>query len=333
MLQYPQLLLSLPGKRPQYKMFKLLKEIYASFFPQESFGLRITDQSITILQLEGKDQHLNIRASGEAKITPGTVKNGEIIKPKALSNLIKTLLVQSKPKPITGRNCYLSIPEAQCYEHIFYFPSNLPESKLREELDQKVAETIPLPFFEIKYDYSKTLCGNIFVVFVVAVRREVIAQYYEVAKKYSDLNPVGFEPESLSLKRNIPIDLGKDEGTILIHIKSKKTRWYLLWKETVFDSNDTSIEKDLATDLKRSTEAFSKSTKRKVSQIIISGPQKEANELMEALSKDVKLPISIIKNYKLDDANLKVVSGLALSEFEIEEGRINLLKKYSPIVE
>jgi Tfp pilus assembly PilM family ATPase len=321
-------------------MFSFLEKIKDLFAGNSStFALNFSDTHIQELKLDAKGEVL---AFGEEKIPTGMIENGEILEEKMLAKGIQMLLQNTKPESIQSANCMIALPETQTYEHIFYLSANLKGRAFKKELEKKIEETIPLPFTEVKYVYNiSSVLEQTQVVYVVAAKREVIAQYYQVLKDHCGLSPKVLEPELLSLLRNIPQSMKTEEGSIFIDIDSKKIRWFALWNTAVFDTS--SIEKadlnnncqNLIQELKKATEVFTKITKRKVTAILVSGNDTDSTTLTEALTPTLKIPITTIENYKLSPPppagrsilDYKVLGGLALKANEgSSTSSINIFK-------
>jgi hypothetical protein len=169
-----------------------------NFLFGKPFGLSINDTAVQVIQLKEK----RVISGASKKLESGIVINGEIVKEEALAKVITQLLKTASPHPIKSRSCVMSLPESQSYEHVFKLPLALKNEALKNAIDKKVKEVIPIPFVELKYDFRATpKDANTQNIRVVAVRRIVIAQYYEVLKHFCKLKPLALEPESESLKR------------------------------------------------------------------------------------------------------------------------------------
>lgn len=319
-------------------MFEKSIKKFKKIFSETPFGLYITDNYIQIAQLDGELSAPTLKVIKQKNIASGIVKNGSVLMEKTLGDNIKTLLAEIPEGIIKTKKCLVASPEIKSFEHIFYLPVSLEGEDFIKNLEKMIEETIPLPLYELKYDYNVAIYGKVKVVFVVAVPKIVIAQYYDVIKNQSDLEPIGMEPESLSLLRNIPIKLEKDSGIILIDLDPGKATWFAFWDDDIYDSNvissaETAGDTDyLKNDIARSIKEFNELTKRNISTIFISGGVKTELESMQKLMSTLGIPISIIEKYRInlakpeDNDNYKTVIGLALGGLT-NDVKINLLKK------
>ncbi|MBL4693793.1 pilus assembly protein PilM [Candidatus Gracilibacteria bacterium] len=313
----------------------MLDKIKNFFSGNTSFGLQITDTAIRIAQVSEKDGAFTLTKCAERKLELGIVVDGEILKEKELSQQINSLFQEQK---VDSKTCAVAIPEKQSFEHIFYIPSKIKGDEFAAYLDKLVAETIPLSFHSIKYDYSVVNLGQIQVVSVVAARREIIAQYYETLHQFSKIETLSLEPTYFSIMRNIAQQFPKDQGTILIDINEEKITWYAIWGANIFDmhtldkadfnTNPSAINKEL----EKVSQEFAKITKLQITQIHLSGSPQNSAGLQKHLQKTIKLPISIIEKYKVEPPengnHYKVAIGLALRGKGINnDSTINLLKK------
>lgn len=317
----------------------MLKCFFKELFGGIPFGLYITDSSIQAIQLKCTPGAPQIKAIGERELPSGMVQSGIIVDGKGLAKEIKALLASTTPQPITSKKCVVALPESQVYEHIFYIPSTFDGKAFEEYLNRVVGETIPLDATQLKFNYYVSPYGQTKVVFVAAIQRLILDQYHETIKEFCDLKPVIFEPESLSLLRNIPINLEIDSGLIVIDIKQDSLNWLVTWSEDIFDSS--SIPKfgfdknanNFIGDVKKSIESFAKLTGRKVENIVISEKPDDIPGLQDILKKGLELPITIVDKYKLtapgaDADKFKMAAGLALKGAGVKDLKtsINLLK-------
>ena len=318
-------------------MFEFIKNLFRKSY----LNIFITDEYFQILTLKKVQGEFVVEGAIHTPLAKGIVKNGEILKEKELADSIKQLI------PAKTKNCNLAVSDLQGYEYIFYLPKDLSGNHFELALEKLIAETIPLELFEIKYDYKVSLHGNVKVVFVTAMRKEVLAQYYEVCNHYLGLNPKALEPSSLSLLRNIPHDFSQDQGSIVIDIDKKCLKVLTLWACDIFDSQQISLEsldansQVLVDSIKNSAESLSKVTQRGIKQILVSGNSiikpKIVAMLQEKLKTEVlEAPVEGIEKYKVnisnnedENFNFRVVSGLALRNYSNSGISINLLYKKS----
>lgn len=284
-------------------------------FLEKPFGLYITDEYIQAVQLAGNIKNLKIKTSIRKQLPAGIVVNGEVVDGKRLAGEINAL-------PIKTKKCFLSIPEKQIYEHIFLFPPSLPEKDIIPNLEKLISETIPTPINELKYDYSALLMGNALVVFVTAIKQVVLAKYNEVLKEYCKLQPIIFEPEYLSLLRNIPKDFNVDRSFLLVDINGDKTSWYILWGGYVFDSGTVMQELGVA------TKEFHEKTNHTIDEILFSGDTSKMSLVQQGIVSIINTPVTIIDKYRVGTDQYKTACGLALNGVGVKLNcEINFLKK------
>ncbi len=303
-------------------------------FKKHKLGLYITDNYVQAIQLRGVGGRINIKGVGHKDLQSGIVQNGEIIQDKLLAKNINALLETLKLK---SKQCAFAIPESQSYEHIFYIDSSVKNKEFISRLEKLISEYIPMPFNEIIYDYKITDYGKISAVFVVAANKNILTKYYNLLDKLCGLKPTVFEPESISLMRNIPLNFQKDTGVILIDVQSNDLRWYLIWKNYIFDCglterNNTS---ELVKNLNATSIAFNTTTKRQVNQVFVSGNKEEAYRIIEIINEGMKIKAEHITNYRINltgnvkfSDKYKIVSGLALHGLDSHgDNNINLVIK------
>lgn len=254
----------------------MLKMLYR-FVPEKPFGIYISDTDVTAIQLAGSKDRPRLRALGKSSFPQGIVENGELLREKELATYVSALLRDTTPFSITTKKCWIALPEKQIFEHIFPLPTDLSEREFKNFLEQHIEETIPLPLHEIKYDYYVFDFKGGMAVFVAAARKLIIAQYYELFKSLCGLDPLGIEPESLSLLRNIPVNFSSDSGMLFIHSDGDIGRWFLLLRERIFDSSSftfrdfTENPQCFIGDVKKSMQRFSDTVQSSVTAVVVSG--------------------------------------------------------------
>lgn len=307
-------------------MWDFLRKLW----PGTKFGLQITDDLIQVVQFKGNPKKAETKAFGEVILEKGLIVNGEIIQPKIVAERIKTLLGSTKPFLLKDVKCYMSLPESQCYSLFLTIPNGV---SVKSKIEEEVRERIPVAFEELHYEYSVHTVGKNSIVYLVAAKKAVIAQYIDTAKIANNLLPLGLEPESLSLLRNINIQTKPDEGVVLVDIEGTQIRWFALLNLEIVDTNQTTKENFIA-DLEKSALLFKEQTAHEIKNIFISG-ENDAT-LIKNIKQSLGIQPQILNDYvstsyfgkKESQLKFKITSGLALKELGIDmKTKINLLGK------
>lgn len=312
-------------------MFDFIKNLFNHGY----FGIQITDSAIKVVQINDN----TINSVITHPIPQGYVKNGEITQEKLLAEEISNTLKEADPKPITAQKCHCIIPEEQCYEQIYYFKKGIDENELKINIDHAIQESIPIPFSEIKYDYQIKEIGNTLIVFVVAVKKIIIAQYYEVLKQYCGLQPVSFEPASMSLMRNLPFNFNTEENAIIIHPIDGKIYVHAIWGNMVFDTTINSFDDckngQLVTDIINTMNSFKKNTNRYIHSIILCGNKEKNAVITQSLKAHITIPLKTVTQFRINNLNITdqnfneyaVVNGTVFGDKIETIKQFNLFKK------
>jgi Tfp pilus assembly PilM family ATPase len=309
-------------------------EFLRRILPGTKFGLYITDGFIQVVQFKGNIKKAEVKAIGHLVLEPGLVVNGEIIQPKIVAERIKTLLAGTKPFPIKDLKCYMSLPESQCYSVFFTLPANISRSEFKAKIEEEVKERIPVAYDEIKYNFSVHTIGKISIIYLVAAKKAVIAQYLEVTEGLNKLIPLVLEPESLSLLRDVNIQTKQpDEGVVLVDFAGEKISWFALLNGKIVDSNQTT-KANFIEDLAASAVLFKEQTAHEIKNILISGENDSilAKNLKQKLGIQPQLIDKYISTYyfgKKDyQLQFKISAGLAVRALGVDmRTKINLLKQ------
>lgn len=250
----------------------------------------------------------------------GLVLNGVVKDEKALAKEIGTLWQEAK---FEEKEVCLALPEEQVFEQVFFVAAELNGADLERNIDGLIAETIPLTMHEVKRVYNIFASGNAKVVNVMAMKREVLAQYYE-AVRLAGLKASCFEPEGGSLLRNVGKDLSGDQAVLVLDERAGKWKWYCVWMGKVFSAgmraaNDAA---GLAGDLQAVMKLFGTRSGRQVKEILLCG---EASAALQTAVGGLGLAVSVA-TYKLGDAAGAVVNGAGM-QFLAQGERFDLLQK------
>ncbi|MBU1164652.1 type IV pilus assembly protein PilM [Patescibacteria group bacterium] len=169
----------------------------------KKFGLDISDNSIEVMELKKMFGKISLVSYGRTKLEGEVVKDGVIKKPEVLEKYLKEVLQQAKPKPITAKECVLSLPESKIYTHVFKMPANLDNDQIKNSLPYEAEKVIPFSTKEIFFDFK--VLGkekNQQNIFYAATEYNVIESYNQVLKKIG-VKPIVFELESVSTARSL----------------------------------------------------------------------------------------------------------------------------------
>lgn len=313
-----------------------------NLFTGNPFGLHITDKYVRAVQVSGSASNPRIVKVSEKELSSGVVTDGHPTNEAELSKAISALLKEAKPSPLKQKQCVVAIPESQCYEHTFYFPIDLEGDDLTNVIELKVAERIPIPFAELKYDYVTYDFEKVRVVFVAAVNKEVVKSYNKILRESCQLKPIMFEPESISLLRNVILEFDQEQGIILVETQEESLRWYSFWKGWIFDSNsipkkgNADISQILEADIAKSNVFFKERTGQVINKIIVTGKQSEVASLEQCMKEKFVIQVLSADKFRVkaqdlekigfnDTAGFNVTCGAALHAFGVANNmNINL---------
>jgi len=205
-------------------ILKQIKEkIFNSKFPM--VGIDISDNSIEFLQLKAGLGKPQIKSSWRQVLKAGLIKNGEIIEPAKLAEILKQAFNSALPKFSTNY-CLLSLPDKQTYFLPLHFKAKV--NNLADKIKELAQEKLPVDLTSSNFDYLLTQQDKLGQeVFFAAADKEVIEQYQELFAK-AGLNLSAIEFESASLVRALLdkdnlqkpvliIDLGAVSTDIILH--------------------------------------------------------------------------------------------------------------------
>jgi hypothetical protein len=275
------------------------------FILKKPFVLYTHDTSVEAVQVDLNKDTFKVLSVGQKIIPSGAIEHGIIKNEKIVSATIAEILKSAKPAPIVNNRCIVAIPESQCFYKLIKLPQMLEPKSLEAEIQRQLEDTVPLQANAIKFDYAAYHLGNEVIVFAVAISREVLAAYYELITGSLHLKPVVFEPEFLSLMRNMLVPNTKKGGSIIVYAHQGSVDWFALWNGIIFDSSadhpcvTESDHELLAKDIRRSEEFFQRVTTQPVQAIVVTGDDNTAKAVQPILKEAFSVPVIFSKKYRV----------------------------------
>jgi len=317
-----------------------MKKLFSKLFGGSAFGLVFGNKNIYLLKIKKVGGQYTIKSFNSINVPSGFIENGAIKKEKEVGELIKQLIANAKPEGLKTKNCIVAIPNSQVFENTFFFPNDLSKKDFEAQLQKVIFDNFPLSEEEMKFDYSIKTNEKFKTVYVSAIKREVIAQYYAVTKHFNKLNPTVFEPISLSFMRNINDNQIKNQSACLIKSNEEQINISFIYNGLPIDhieysrkeieNNSEQIKKEIEMSIDKFTEKTS--TKIQNAWVFDLAAKKIdcTNILPEKLliknigKVDIILPLNVKNANQLEIFEL---TGLALFEHQKSETLINFLKK------
>ena len=193
-------------------------------------SIDISDHSIEILYLS---KQRSILAYGRTIIEQGIVRDGEIIKQKALTQALRLTVQRAGFQPFDPRKgpylrAIVSLPEFKTYIQTFTFDSR---ANLFEKVKQEIEKTIPFPINDLYWSYIESLDENSSKIKVLcaAVLKDIVNDQVHFFKA-SGINPIVFDIEAASLGRAL-LSQELKQSTIILDIGARTTNL------NIFDKN------------------------------------------------------------------------------------------------
>lgn len=300
-----------------------------NFWSKNPFAIQITDRTVRLMQLKGKLSRCEIVAAAQVELEPGLVKMGEITQLDTMANLLSQAMRQAVPGPTQGKECLLVLDESQVYQMVCYAEKNLMGGDLIKFLEQKIRETLPFSFDQIAYKYQIRDNSDHRMVYVMAIKKQVLNDYANFLNNKCGLKFIGAEPWSQGLLRSWkPVLPAMDQPVILINVDGYALKWSLVWQGLIFDSNSVAIREggDLTGDLAHSMAFFKEKTGIIVNQILLPDTQAGMADLEKQLSG---LGVTIAKggpwmgnfhDTEMDTKEWGIVAGTALRALDDTTG-------------
>ena len=196
---------------------------------KRAVGLDIGTRTVTITQVETKGGRSVVTNVGQFELPHGAVREGEIIDPAAVAEVVKQGYAEAG---IKEKKVLLGVANQRVVVRQVNLPY-LPDDELRQSLPFQVQEFIPIPVEQAELDYHvldkvPDENGNETLrVLLVAAQKEMIANHVDVAQR-AGLKPVGVDLNPFALLRTlwsesfgdvseVFVDVGAGVTSIVVH--------------------------------------------------------------------------------------------------------------------
>jgi type IV pilus assembly protein PilM len=214
------------------------------FLEMSSVSLEILPEGISYMLVKNTEIGLLPEIFGMIPLPQGVVSHGEIIKKEPV---IKAL-IEIKNKTRVSFAC-LSIPEEKTYLFKTHLPLLSPK-EMRDILDFKIEENVPLSSKEAVFDYdvvpnSKNVSG---VDVVVSVAPLNIIEDFQIILQSAGLTPIFFSPESNNVARSV-IKESNEQIIVIVNIRESSTILSLVVCGVVCQTSSLNFGSSTFTDL------------------------------------------------------------------------------------
>lgn len=311
----------------------MFTKTFFKLFPPPKFlnipysGLDISDDTVHCIEFSRGINSYKLHSYGSIPLANGVVEGGNIKDEAALITSIRSLT-----KDLGIHTVKASLPEERMY--LFKTEiSNAPEDEIRQKIDFKLEENIPLSakdaifFYDRIPDINKN--GKVYASVSVAPK-ELIDSYLKVISS-AGLQVISFEIQAKALARAV-VPSGSFETQIIINSMNKKIGIYIVCGGVVCFTSTLTIEKNadisiVQKELNKIYTYWIDHGDTSISRIILSGCDALRMNGFSNLSPDPKIPVELaqvwrnafsnehhIPKLKHDDSlEYAVASGLALT--------------------
>lgn len=189
---------------------------------QNFFGLDIGSNSIKVVELARRGDHLALVAAGTTPTPPNALiseANEDLV---ALAETIKKL---HRDIRLTSNHVVLALPEAQVFSRVVEMP-NLTEAEVASAIKWEAEQYVPIPLSEVNIDWqilsSPDPKSNKIDVLLVAAPTMLVNKYLQVLKM-ADLHAISFETEIIAVSRSLVSNTVGSPTTLIISIGASTT--------------------------------------------------------------------------------------------------------------
>ena len=186
-------------------------------------GLDIGSSSIKVAEIKVTGKGYILNKFGMAKITPGTIVEGRVVKPDELASDIKALF---KSQKIREKNVAISTGGHSVVIKTINI-ANKPEKELHEAILSEAEQYVPYDIDEVNIDYQvlgeSEFSAEQVGVLLVAVKKDLVAEYIDLIHQ-AGLNPKIIDVDTFALQNTyeiLPYE-NREKITLLVDVGASK---------------------------------------------------------------------------------------------------------------
>ena len=248
--------------------------------------LYFTDDRAEAAEISLDSKSPCVLALNKTDIPKGVVEDGDVKMRSQLRNILNNLFLGARPRAISAKKIYVSIPFKQIYSFVRVFPRGADKDRVKADMDEAVLSEIPFSKEEVDIIFNTRQQEGDLVASAV-----VIPNDWEFSIKRS-LQELGFEtiefiPEPLA---HISLyEARETENIVLFSFQDSKIFLSVFYAGVLYDSylcKQTSNTNDLFAEFRSAKQNFKNNFNKNIHSICFAGaPDDFAREIEEDFAK------------------------------------------------
>lgn len=191
----------------------------------DAFGLDISDLTLKIAKLKKTKRGLKLISFGSYPIPPGLIKQGEILKEKELTLILKQALKSIQGKELGTKYIVASLPEEKAFLQVIQLPRLKPE-EVKTAVIFEAEKYIPLPLEKIYIDTQivEPLKDHLdhTDVLLASLPRNIVDSYVSLFQNTGFI-PMALEIESLAISRALVQNFNSPLPILILDLGATRT--------------------------------------------------------------------------------------------------------------
>ena len=215
-------------------------------------GLDISDLSLKLIQLKKTGSKLEIQAIGRKKLPTGLIENGQIIKEKAVAELLNDLLAKPDHGSINSNEVVACLPDAKTFIKLINIEKS--PNNLADIIGAEIEKNIPIEIKNMYFDWQLiSEDSQTKQILIGAAPKAIVNQYTSLIGR-TKLNLLALEIESAAICRSLlkeespKYDKTAGKNYFIIDIGAKRTSLTVYSPGTIIFSISLPISGEEITD-------------------------------------------------------------------------------------
>jgi Tfp pilus assembly PilM family ATPase len=193
-----------------------------------SIGIDFGHASLRLVGVQ-QGRKLTVTGCAEVAVDPKWLQKEGFENHNGIAEALKEGLKKASPKPIKGKEVYVTVSESMVFRKLIELPPAPTEEELTTSVRMEAAQYLPEAVDEMEIDYQvlgAATENGILQVMVVAVNRRIVHDMLEVIMA-AKLVPKAFEPKPESVGRTLVspsekdavllVDIGQSRSTVSVY--------------------------------------------------------------------------------------------------------------------
>lgn len=211
-------------------------------------GIDITSATVKLVELRRAGSTYQVESYAVRPLREGAVVEHRIHDMEAVVDALARAVQQARPKTLRAA---VAVPASAAITKTLTLPAALSDDEAESRIQLDLDKHIPFPFSEVAFDFQRLGLNARYAdqqdILLVACRQQDVGQLTDAVRQ-AGLTPAAVDVETFAMeraftevRRQLPADIGEEEGVALVDIGANLNTFHVLREGRVVYSRDTAF--------------------------------------------------------------------------------------------